>query len=124
METALMNAYRTKADRSQLVRYADDLVVFHPTEEGVKKAQEVLAAWLADMGLELKPSKTRIVPRRWVIERTNAWIAYHRRLSRDFEGEHTSSEAFIYVAMSSRTRVLQPRNCVPTFSLFTRKHQK
>jgi RNA-directed DNA polymerase len=60
METALMNAYRTKADRPQLVRYADDLVVFHPTEEGVKKAQEVLATWLADMGLELKPSKTRI----------------------------------------------------------------
>ncbi|GHO62144.1 group II intron reverse transcriptase/maturase [Ktedonobacter sp. SOSP1-52] len=60
METALMNAYRTKTDRPQLVRYADDLVVFHPTEEGVKKAQEVLATWLADMGLELKPSKTRI----------------------------------------------------------------
>src|SRR5207302_4854496 len=32
METALMNAYQTKADRPQLVRYADDLVVFHPTE--------------------------------------------------------------------------------------------
>jgi len=60
METALMDAYRTKADRPQLVRYADDLVVFHPTEEGVKKAQEVVAAWLADMGLALKPSKTRI----------------------------------------------------------------
>src|SRR5437588_7619207 len=56
METALMNAYRTKADRPQLVRYADDLVVFHPTEEGVKKAKEVLTAWLTDMGLELKPS--------------------------------------------------------------------
>jgi RNA-directed DNA polymerase len=60
METALMSAYRAKADRPQLVRYADDPVVFHPTEEGVKKAQEVLATWLADMGLELKPSKTRI----------------------------------------------------------------
>jgi len=42
METAVMNAYRTKADRPQFVRYADDLVVFHPTEEGVKKAREVL----------------------------------------------------------------------------------
>jgi RNA-directed DNA polymerase len=60
METALMKAYRTKADRPQLVRYADDLVVFHPTAAGVKKAKEVLEAWLADMGLELKPSKTRI----------------------------------------------------------------
>jgi len=60
METALMKAYRTKADRPQLVRYADDLVVFHPTAAGVKKAKEVLEAWLADMGLELKPSKTRM----------------------------------------------------------------
>src|SRR2546429_7648446 len=60
MEAALLNAYRPKADRPQFVRYADDLVVFHPTEEGVKKAREVLETWLADMGLELKPSKTII----------------------------------------------------------------
>ena len=65
METALLNAYRTKADRPQLVRYADDLVVFHPREEGVKKAREVLETWLADMGLELKPSKTRIAHTLW-----------------------------------------------------------
>lgn len=37
---------------------------------------------------------------RWVVERTNAWITHHRRLSRDFEGTSTSSEAFIYLAMS------------------------
>jgi RNA-directed DNA polymerase len=60
MEAALMKAYRTKADQPQLVRYADDLVVFHPTEEGVKKARAVLETWLKDIGLELKPSKTRI----------------------------------------------------------------
>jgi len=60
METELMKAYRTKADQPQFVRYADDLVVLHPTEEGVKKAREVLETWLLDMGLELKPSKTRI----------------------------------------------------------------
>jgi len=60
METALIQAYRWKEGRPQFVRYADDLVVFHPTVEGVKKAQEVLTAWLADMGLELKPSKTKI----------------------------------------------------------------
>ncbi len=65
METALMNAYRTKADQPQFVRYADDLVVFHPTEEGVEKAREVLETWLADMGLELKPSKTRIAHTLW-----------------------------------------------------------
>ena len=65
METALMNAYRTKADQPQFVRYADDLVVFHATEEGVEKAREVLETWLADMGLELKPSKTRIAHTLW-----------------------------------------------------------
>ncbi len=34
--------------------------LFHPTEEGVKRAKVVLEAWLKDIGLELKPSKTRI----------------------------------------------------------------
>src|SRR5260370_39315482 len=60
METAVMEAYRTKEGKPQFIRYADDLVVFHATEEGVKKAQAVLEIWLADMGLELKPSKTKI----------------------------------------------------------------
>jgi transposase len=43
---------------------------------------------------------------RWVVERTNAWITHHRRLSRDFEGTHSSSEAFIYLAM---TRIMLAR---------------
>jgi putative transposase len=46
------------------------------------------------------PKGFHVLPRRWVIERTNAWVTHHRRLSRDFEGTHTSSEAFIYLAMS------------------------
>jgi putative transposase len=48
----------------------------------------------------IMPKGFHVLPRRWVIERTNAWITHHRRLSRDFEGTHTSSEAFIYLAMS------------------------
>jgi putative transposase len=46
------------------------------------------------------PKGFHVLPRRWVVERTNAWITLCRRLSRDFEGTHTSSEAFIYLAMS------------------------
>jgi len=46
------------------------------------------------------PKGFHLLPKRWVIERTNAWITHHRRLSRDFEGTYTSSEAFIYLAMS------------------------
>lgn len=40
------------------------------------------------------------LPRRWVVERTNAWITHSRRLSRDFEDTHSSSESLIYLAMS------------------------
>jgi RNA-directed DNA polymerase len=43
-----------------LIRYADDFVVLHAKEDVVREAQEVIAEWLKGMGLELKPSKTRI----------------------------------------------------------------
>jgi transposase len=36
--------------------------------------------------------------KRWVVERTFAWLTRYRRLARDYEGLPTSSEAFIKVA--------------------------
>ena len=59
METAIIGAYPS-GQQPHVVRYADDFVVLHPTEEGVHKAQVRAATWLADMGLEMKASKTRI----------------------------------------------------------------
>jgi putative transposase len=41
----------------------------------------------------------QVLPKRWVIERTNAWITRNRRLARDYECLPASSEAFIYIAM-------------------------
>ncbi len=49
---------------------------------------------------QIIPKGFHVLPRRWVVERTNAWITRHRRLSRDFEGTHASGEAFIYLAMT------------------------
>ena len=43
-----------------LIRYADDFVVLHEKEDVVREAQAVITEWLSTMGLELKPSKTRI----------------------------------------------------------------
>ena len=41
----------------------------------------------------------RLVPRRWVMERTLAWISRCRRLSQDYEKLPRTSETFIYLAM-------------------------
>jgi putative transposase len=41
----------------------------------------------------------QVLPKRWVVERTFAWITRNRRLARDYERLAPSSEAFIYLAM-------------------------
>jgi Transposase DDE domain len=41
-----------------------------------------------------------VLPRRWVVERTIAWIGRYRRLSKEYEDLPENSEAMIYVAMS------------------------
>jgi putative transposase len=41
----------------------------------------------------------RPLPRRWVVERTFAWLGRSRRLSKDYEGTIASSEAFVKLAM-------------------------
>lgn len=39
------------------------------------------------------------LPRRWVVERTFAWLGRCRRLSKDYEQTLASSESWIYLAM-------------------------
>lgn len=43
-----------------VVRYADDFVILHTDLNALQKAKAIAEEWLAGMGLELKPSKTRI----------------------------------------------------------------
>ena len=40
-----------------------------------------------------------VIKRRWVVERTFAWLGRCRRLSKDYEQNPRSSEAWIYLAM-------------------------
>ena len=39
------------------------------------------------------------LPRRWVVERTFAWLGRYRRLSKDYETHTVNSETMIYLAM-------------------------
>ena len=41
-----------------------------------------------------------VLPRRWVVERTLAWLTQCRRLSKDYERLSASSEAMIYIAIT------------------------
>ena len=51
---------RDKRKTLSLIRYADDFVILHEDLTVVKRCKEVISEWLMGMGLELKPSKTRL----------------------------------------------------------------
>jgi putative transposase len=70
--------------------------------------EEVLMRWAREWAKEgvkadwrkLMPPKGFVVlPRRWVVERTKAWIDQNRRMSKDYERSCASGEAFVYAAM-------------------------
>lgn len=57
--------------------------------------------WPADQEPPPIPTGFQILPRRWVVERTFAWLGRYRRLSKDYEVLPATEEAWIHLAMSS-----------------------
>ena len=54
------------------------------------------------------------LPKRWIVERTLAWLTHCRRLARDYERDPGYSEAWIYVASIHRLlKHLAPDPTVP-----------
>ena len=47
-----------------------------------------------------RPTGFQVLPRRWVVERTFAWLGRYRRLSKDYEVLPITEEAWIYLGMS------------------------
>ncbi|MDQ5827803.1 MAG: IS5 family transposase [Chloroflexota bacterium] len=82
-------------------------VVRHPPKVA---PEEVMRAWVRkwneegvpiDLEKLLPPEGPRpFLPKRWIVERTFAWLEQNRRMSKDYERLPQSGEAFIYVAMS------------------------
>jgi len=82
-------------------------IVRHPPKPA---PEEVMMRWArewAKEGLAIDPKKLLppkgprpFLPKRWVVERTFAWLGQNRRLSKDYERLPESGEAFIYIAMS------------------------
>jgi putative transposase len=70
--------------------------------------KDVLMAWAREWAKEgvavdweklLPPEGFLVLPRRWVVERTIAWIDQQRRMSKDYESSCASGEALVYAAM-------------------------
>lgn len=56
--------------------------------------------WLLEIVKRAKNSHSfEVLPRRWVVERTLAWLGRCRRLSKDYEELPQTSEAWVQIAM-------------------------
>jgi len=71
--------------------------------------KQVLMAWAEQWDQEgvkvdwhklLPPQGFQVLPRRWVVERSFAWLCHNRRLSKDYERLCSTGEAFVYAAMT------------------------
>jgi putative transposase len=63
-------------------------------EEWAKKGIKV------DWQRLMPPRGFRVLPRRWVVERTIAWLSHNRRMAKDYERLCATGEAFVYAAMA------------------------
>ena len=72
--------------------------------DGAYKGEEFIKWVKEQFGCILEVVKKRngkgfqVLPRRWVVERTFAWLNRYRRLSKDYERKPTSSSSHVYVA--------------------------
>jgi group II intron reverse transcriptase/maturase len=94
----LCNVYLHRLDREWqargsglLLRYADDLLALCKTKREAENALQALTAILAEMGLELKPAKTRIVHLKEGGEGVD-FLGFHHRWGRGRTGGSTHIE--------------------------------
>ena len=81
-------------------------VVRKPPKPVPDKVAEVWAREWAKEGKKvdwerlMPPRGFQVLPRRWVVERTFAWISHNRRMAKDYERLCATGEAFVYAAMT------------------------
>lgn len=77
-----------------------DLIWVDQGYRGENFARVVNQVCGAAVEVSIKTEKEfKILPRRWVVERTFGWFNHYRRLSKDYEKLPEVSEALIYSVM-------------------------
>lgn len=77
--------------------------------DSIYKGDKHLADWIRDQFgweieiVEREPGSKgfQVIPKRWVVERTFAWLGRNRRMSKEYDLLPESSETWIYIAMSA-----------------------
>ncbi len=54
------STFGKQVGRPNIIRYADDFVILCEEKAVVQRCRDIISEWLAGMGLELKPEKTRL----------------------------------------------------------------
>ena len=70
-------------------------------DEGYRKTFEIFVASLGKtvkISEKIKPKEWAVLPQRWVVERTFGWMAYSRRLAKDFEISTRSQENMVIIS--------------------------
>lgn len=103
-EAGLPDVHGAKRVLPQMVETCPRLEVIYAdgAYQGPKLEQWVseCAGWRLEIVEKPKEQKGfSVLPKRWVVERTFAWLIRHRRLARDYETDPKSSEAWIRLAM-------------------------
>ena len=72
----------TDFNTPNIIRYADDFVIMHEDKSVIEGCREIISEWLKDIGLELKPEKTRLT------HTLNCGLSEDGNAGFDFLGHH------------------------------------
>jgi len=59
----------------------------------------MMFGWPVEVVKRNETGKFVVLPKRWIVERTFAWLAFSRRLNRNYEIKPRQSETMIKLAM-------------------------
>ena len=86
--------------RGRLVRHVHDEVEGLELEIVQRSDAGNGSAWIQPGQPVPKKEGFKVLPKRWIVERTFAWFSLNRRLSKDYEANPKVSETWLWIAMA------------------------